>query len=114
MGKISNRKLAAELGRSRESVYARVQALQRAQAVQYRLRITGVSKSLRECLASASQRFSDGYPAACSVNPGERTAPVGISDSQVERFLRKHICEYDLARVDEVWFKALIFRRPWA
>lgn len=32
-----------------------------------------------------------------------------FAEADVVRFIRKHACEYDLSRVDQTWFKAMVF-----
>jgi hypothetical protein len=39
-------------------------------------------------------------------------AGLRATEDAVVRFLRRHPGEYDLRRVDQTWFKSMIFRRP--
>jgi hypothetical protein len=40
---------------------------------------------------------------------GGRGGEIWLAESDVIRFIRKHPSEYDLGRVDQVWFKAMVF-----
>ena len=109
LGKISYGKMAAELKRGWSSVAARVRELQRLQAVQRAAggfyleeelaRVFGVGlRSVRKWIACGFFGKSE------SIDGVD-----GISSAQVARFVREHIGEYSLARVDQCWFKALVF-----
>ena len=43
------------------------------------------------------------------VGGGAVGGAIRFPESSIVRFIRKHPCEYDLARVDQVWFKAMVF-----
>jgi transposase-like protein len=107
-GSVSLVGLARQLKRSERSVDSRLQRLQlsRARSEGYHIR------DLAECFGVTPQRVQRWFDrglfgkvhALGGVN-GKR-----VTEANVEAFIRRHHGEYDMRRVDQVWFKAMVFR----
>jgi hypothetical protein len=106
LGTVPVRKIARILNRSPRCVISRAHRLQRI----VRVREGYSQNELCELFGAPQQRV-----ARWVANGWMRVAPPGhnlagrIPESQVQQFIRNHADEYDLRRVDEPWFKGMIF-----
>lgn len=100
LGRISAAALARKLGRTHSSVKAKVSKLRMS------ARITeGYSYADLQELLGVSKRRLDKWVQMDWLRMKANRA----SEESVARFLRTHPGEYVLSRVDEAWFKGLVF-----
>lgn len=102
VGTYSNKTVALKLGRSYHSVKRKVVAMKLSSRVRegYSLQdvqeLLGVnSRKVYSWICKGWLRLDDGR----------------VSDMQMRRFLRRHPEEYILRRVDEAWFKDVVFSK---
>jgi hypothetical protein len=79
----------------------------KAAKLKTRLRVVrdGYSREeLKLCLGVSSTRFERWERTGVLTRWGDR-----YSEADVRAFLHKHFAEYDLRRVDQTWFKGMVF-----
>ena len=91
--------LARQLGRTRTAVEMRARRLE----MSWRVRDGFTQQSLAECFGVMPAKVAQW------VQMGSLTLCEGrITEEDVRRFIRLHPAEYDLRRVDQLWFKSMM------
>jgi len=104
LGVVSLKQIARRLGRSHGSVESRAEKM-------------GLSRRVKEgyCLADLCALFGESYS---KVKRWQERGLLGrvhavsglrVAEENVLQFIREHHCEYDLRRVDQTLFKAMVF-----
>ncbi len=103
-GTESARQIARALGRSVSSVQSRMEKA----GISYRVRegytMADLAQVMGESYHKVRRWIERGLLGPSRVLNGHR-----VSDRSVVTFLRRHHAEYDLRRVDQEWFKAMLF-----
>jgi hypothetical protein len=106
LGVVSVRQIAKRLGRTAESVQGRARKL----AVSYRIREGYTMTDLAQVFGESDHKIrtwmSRGHFGRVHLVQGHR-----VAELNVVTFLRKHALEYDLRRMDQDWFKSMVFGR---
>jgi len=100
LGRVSTRQIAMTLGRSWRAVQSRASLM----GTSGRVRDGFTVADLAECFGVSRAKASGWVNRGMFGRRGER-----IGERQVARFIREHGGEYDLRRVDQVWFLAMAF-----
>jgi len=107
MGILTVRVIAARLKRSMGSVRSRASHLALSGRVKEGYNISDLVAVLGACAVTVRGWMRRGLLGSTSERAGLRATEDGVV-----RFLRRYPGEYDLRRVDQIWFKSMIFRRP--
>lgn len=102
LGTCSNKTIALKLGRTYHSVKCKVAVLQ----LSSRIREGYSLKDIQELIGVSSRKVY-GWISKEWLRLDEGRA----SDAEIRRFLRRHPEEYILRRVDEAWFKDIMFSK---
>jgi hypothetical protein len=103
LGTCSNKTVALKLGRTYQSVKRKIATLQ----LSSRIREGYSLKDIQELTGVSSRKVYAWISKGWLRLDQERA-----SDREMRRFLRLHPEEYILRRVDEAWFKGIMFSRP--
>lgn len=104
VGIVSVSALARELGRSREAVEGRAGLIGLSLKMEQGYEIPDLAAALGAHPATIARWLARGLFGV------EHKGQAGrVKEAAVIRFLRSHASEYDLRRVDQCWFKAMIF-----
>jgi hypothetical protein len=106
MGILTARVIAAKLQRSMGSVRSRASHLALSGRLKEGYNISDLVAVLGACDGTVRGWMRRGLLGAIQERAGLRA-----TEDAVVRFLRRYPAEYDLRRVDQVWFKSMIFRR---
>lgn len=108
LGTFCVKRIARKLRRSAESVESKAEKLHLSR----RLREGYNLADLGECFGEHHfkiRRWADrGLLGKVHAHGGEQR----VAERNVVRFINRHASEYDLRRVDQVWFKAMVFGSP--
>jgi hypothetical protein len=107
IGILTARVIAARLKRSMGSVRDRASHLALSARVQEGYNISDLAGVLGVGAPTARGWMRRGLLGAVREREGLR-----VSEDAVVRFLRRYPGEYDLRRVDQTWFKSMVFSRP--
>jgi hypothetical protein len=106
-GRVSLVGMAKKLGRSERCVAARCERL----AVSRRARDGYSMTDLQECFGASQQTVQGWRRRGLLGRVRELGGANGdrVADQDVVLFIRRHSSEYDLRRVDQVWFRSMAF-----
>ena len=107
MGVETARAIGRRLGRSTGSVVARAARLELSGRVKEGYCTSDLAAVLGVGSGTVRGWMRRGLLGAIQEREGSRA-----QEDAVVRFLRRYPGEYDLRRVDQIWFKSMIFRRP--
>jgi hypothetical protein len=96
--------IARRLGRTRWSVQLRAARLELSLRVR-----TGYNVTDLAAVFGVHRTRARGWVTRGLLGPPEAWQGLRVSDVAVARFIRRHPHEYDLRRVDELWFKSMVF-----
>ena len=102
LGSCSNKTVALKLGRTYQSVKRKVAVMQ----LSSRIREGYSLKDIQELIGVSSRKIH-GWISKDWLRLDHGRA----SDTEMRRFLRRHPEEYILRRVDEAWFKDIMFSK---
>jgi hypothetical protein len=97
-------KIARRLGRSVESVIAKAERMRLSRRAQDGYNVADLALAFGVHHRVVQRWMDRGLLGRVMRNCGKRVAEDGVM-----RFLTRHIHEYDLRRVDQVWFKSMVF-----
>jgi len=105
LGSWSSRRIAAAVRRTRFAVHARARELGAS------VRVTDgyTLKDLQQAFGESVHVVRRWHLAGLLGEPSGNGAGLRIPEENVVKFIRRHGAEYDLRRVDQVWFKGMIF-----
>ena len=104
VGRISAKAIARQLGRSVLSVESRAARLEFSLRVRDGYNLTDLAQVLGVRYLRVKGWVDRGLLGQARERQGLR-----VQEKAVARFIRRYPHEYDLRRVDEVWFKAMVF-----
>lgn len=105
LGTISIRKIAKKLGRSHEATRAKAERLHLSRRVREGYSMT----DLQAVFGVHQRRVRWWVERGLLGRPRRNGNEVRLDETSVVRFMRRHTDEYDLRRVDQAWFKAMVF-----
>jgi len=105
IGSLSVEQLARRLRRSVRSIIVRAQLLD----FSTRLRDGYTLADLQAVFGVDHRRAASWVQRGLFGKPHPNGQGIRVQDRQVLNFLRRHAGEYDLARVDQEWFKSMVF-----
>lgn len=100
--------IARALGRSPESVEAKAEKLRLSRRVREGYTI----EDLAQCFGTYRAKVRHWIERGLLGRPVRNGIAVRVHERSVLRFIREHAAEYDLRRVDQTWFKGMVFA-PW-
>jgi len=107
IGIMGVRRIARRLKRSERAISVRIQQLGLSQRV-----TTGYTLlDLQRVFAATYPRVRGWYDRRLLGRAEQDGVGIRIPEANVVRFIRQHPHEYNLARVDQVWFKSVVFAR---
>lgn len=104
IGTVKVTTIAKHLRRSVESCIAKVERLHLSRRPREGYNAADLALAFGVHHQVISRWMDRGLFGRVSRNGGKR-----VAETSVMRFLRRHVHEYDLRRVDQVWFKSMIF-----
>jgi len=104
LGSASAHQIARRLGRSIASVQSRAEKLEISYRVREGYTMADLARVFGESYCKVRRWIERGLLGPVRVANGHR-----VSDRCLSRFLRRHHGEYDLRRVDQDWYKAMLF-----
>ena len=106
-GRVPTARMAKKLGRSERCVASRCTRL----AVSRKPRNGYTMADLQECFGVSQQKVEAWRRRGLLGQVTELGGAGGhrVMDRDVVRFIRRHSSEYDLRRVDQVWFRSMVF-----
>jgi hypothetical protein len=108
-GRLSVRRIALRMGRSMRAVETRIYVL----SISRKERREGYCiKDLREVFGVTAERVK-GWMDRGLLGKVQELGGLRVTEAMVRRFVRTYPHEYDLRRLDQIWFKAVVFGR-WA
>jgi hypothetical protein len=105
LGEYSAARIAKTLGRSTESVIAKAEAMRLSRRLTEGYTITDLAQVFGVDPHKAASWVRRGLLGRIGPNMNEAR----VTDKAVAAFIRNHFREYDLRRVDQVWFKSMVF-----
>jgi hypothetical protein len=105
VGVLSARRIAKLLRRSVESVTSKAERLELSRKVREGYTFADLQSVFGEHYSKVRRWYDRGL-----LGRGRRNgAEVRIAERDLARFIREHSSEYDLRRVDQEWFKSMVF-----
>ncbi len=105
MGRRSVKAIARALGRTHESVKSKACALE----LSARVREGYTIEDLVQCFGTRRGKVRHWIERGLLGRVTRNGIEVRVSERFVARFIREHAAEYDLRRVDQCWFKGMVF-----
>jgi hypothetical protein len=104
IGIVSVRSIAQRLGRTIDAVKVRAHRLELSRRVREGYNLADLSQVMGVAPSTARSWMRRGL-----LGEVHQVGGLRVSERAVSRFIRAHPHEYDLRRVDQVWFKSVIF-----
>ena len=104
LGAVSMWAMARKLGRTRWSIESRAARLDLSRRVKWGYNLTDLAVAFGVHRDSARRWVARGLLGRTRAWQGVR-----VEEKAVARFIRRYPHEYDLRRVDQTWFKAMVF-----